>query len=187
MPERLPLGVFELARWPRLPGDGETMPLADLATRTPVAVMQLGDYDHDGVAAELPLLVTIHAPGTFVEDRREILVGVDRKTGRLAVIGDARFPDKPLTTTSWAPLLEKNPAEIVESPCGDHGRGYEKTHLVRAAPDGLHVKVRTYDCVVSASQPARRGRRLSEVDWKPDDHGVHGTYPNHFVPEAPEP
>ncbi len=39
--------------------------------------MRLGDHDHDGNAAGLPLFVQVYPPGTFGEDRRMILVGID--------------------------------------------------------------------------------------------------------------
>ena len=184
--ERVDLGVMQLPRWPRFPDDADMMPSSAVIHRPEISAIQLGDYNHDGDEAEFPLLEMIHSPGTFAEDRREILVGIHNKTGRLTVIGDARWADKPVTMNNWGPLISKNPAEIVQSPCGDHGRSYEKTYFAKMDKDGLHITVRTYDCIFSATKSAQRGKRLSEQDWEPDEHGVHGTYPNYFHPTPAE-
>jgi hypothetical protein len=179
--EELALGTRMLPRWPVEKDDGDSMPAAEVMKRKEIPAVRFGDYDHDGNAAEFPLLVEIHPPGTFGEDRRTILVGLDRRTRRLGVLGDARHPDKPVTMNTWEPLLRANPAEIVQSGCGDHGRLYEKAYLVHGADDGLHVRVRSYDCTMIPGAGAERGKLLGETDWEPGDD-IHGAYSNYFKP-----
>ncbi len=180
--ERLALGTRSLPRWPGDENDGDMMNAAEVMKRREIPAVRFGDYDHDGNAAEFPLLAEIHPPGTFGEDRRTILVGIDRRTGRLGVLGDVRHPDRPITMNTWEPLLRENPAEIVQSGCGDHGRSHEEAYLVRAAADGLHVKVRYHDCTVIPGAGMKRGKLLGEEDWQPRSDGVHQLYPNYFTP-----
>jgi hypothetical protein len=115
-----------------------------LGRRKRVRAMVLGDYDHDGQAREFMLQTQAFGCGM----RSAVLIGFDRRDGRVRALGTAEHPDKPLVLEpeTWAMLLGSDRIEAVQMPCGDHGSEEEREVRVRADEKGLHATLDIYQC-----------------------------------------
>ncbi|HYI02186.1 hypothetical protein, partial [Hyalangium sp.] len=147
-----------LRRWRPAAGDDEILPdawLQVLARRKQLPAMVLGDYDHDGHAREFVLQTKAMACGM----RAAVLIGVDRRDGRVRALGSAEHPERPLVLEpeTWALLLKSARIESVEQPCFDHGSEGEHVVRVNADKEGLHATCETYEC----AETGQRGTLLS--------------------------
>lgn len=153
-----------LARWPVLPDDYERHAVgpptnAEIASRAPVEIMNIADYNHDGHATEFVLQV-----GTFPCGHSDaVLVGLSPKQPTLHVFGTAEEPDEPLHVErrSWNELLKSAGAtRHTVLQCGDHGSEMEREIDLRADSAGLHVKYIEYEC----GPNFERGRRIQRAE-----------------------
>jgi hypothetical protein len=136
-----------LRRWRPAEGDGELAPderLRVLSRRKSLRAMVLGDYDHDGQAREFVLQTNAFGCGM----REAVLIGFDRREGRVHALGSAEHPERPLVLEpeTWEKLRASARIESVETPCGDHGSELETVMRVRADGQGLHVTRELYTC-----------------------------------------
>ncbi|OJT25211.1 hypothetical protein BO221_12700 [Archangium sp. Cb G35] len=143
--EARPLAM--LRGWAPAEGDEALAPGARrqaLQRRERVRAMVLGDYDHDGQAREFVLQTQAHGCGL----REAVLIGVDRRDGRVRALGTAEHPDTPLVLEpeTWAMLRGSARIESVETPCGDHGSEQERVLRVLADEKGLHATSELYAC-----------------------------------------
>ncbi|HEX5750809.1 MAG TPA: hypothetical protein VFZ09_31585 [Archangium sp.] len=115
-----------------------------LGRRKRVRAMVLGDYDHDGQAREFVLQTQAYGCGM----REAVLIGVDRRDGRVRALGTAEHPGTPLVLEpeTWARLRGSARIESVETPCGDHGSERERVLRVHADEKGLHATSELYLC-----------------------------------------
>ncbi|WP_257456915.1 hypothetical protein [Archangium lipolyticum] len=159
-PERVPLTpLFEnlamkvdepkamLRRWAPREGDDEIHPdklMGVLGRRKSLRAMELGDYDHDGQAREFVLQTNAFICGL----REAVLIGYDRRDGRVRALGTAEHPEKPLVLEpeTWAELLKSKQVERVEMECGDHGSEIRDVMRVSADDKGLHATLDRYPC-----------------------------------------
>ena len=148
----------KVARWPLERDDyaiAANDNFAQLVARRPVVqLMNLGDYDHDGEKAEF-YLQTGSAPCGKSEG---VVVGVPRGRLKLQAFGTIRNPDKPLylLKTAWEALRNSSrPVEVVEYPCGDHGRESESRVWLRWTAEGIDGTRREYSCFTEANNPQR--------------------------------
>ncbi|ATB41046.1 hypothetical protein CYFUS_006508 [Cystobacter fuscus] len=136
-----------LRGWVPAKGD-EALPLnarrQALQRRERVRAMVLGDYDHDGQSREFVLQTESYGCGM----REAVLIGVDRRDGRVRALGTAEHPDTPLVLEpeTWALLRGSARIESVETPCGDHGSEQERVLRVLADEKGLHATSELYAC-----------------------------------------
>jgi hypothetical protein len=169
-PERVPLTpLFEslslevakpkamLRRWESREGDESIHPderLRVLGRRKSLRAMALGDYDHDGQAREFVLQTNAYGCGM----REAVLIGYDRREGRVRALGTAEHPEKPLVLEpeTWAELLKAKQIERVEQECGDHGSEMRDVMRVSADDQGLHATLDKYACTENGV-----GERLS--------------------------
>lgn len=109
--------------------------LPTIRARPGPKVMQLADYDHDGVASEFLVQVSAGPCGHTAY----IALGVSRAKPRLHALGTARFPEAALVMagSAWQALLEA-PGEtrVTVWPCGDHG-AEERGEMVLSAREGI--------------------------------------------------
>ena len=116
----------------------------ELAKRKPASILQLKDFNHDGLAAEFVLQVSAGPCG----HQQGVLLGVEARGGPLKVFGGAANPDVPLVLeyASWYNLLLKTSFESLEFGCGDHGS--EEEMVIRlSAKDGAFVaEQEVFDC-----------------------------------------
>jgi len=145
-----------LRRWKPVASD-EALPPEQRATvlarRKSERAMELGDYDHDGQAREFVLQTAAHGCGM----REAVLIGVDKRDGRLRALGTAEHPERPLVLKpgTWAKLLKAAEVESVETPCGDHGSESEDVIRLRADARGLHATRERYRCTEQLERGAR--------------------------------
>lgn len=136
-----------LRGWEPAEGDGALPPgerRRVLQRRQRVRAMVPGDYDHDGQAREFVLQTQAHGCGL----REAVLIGVDRRDGRVRALGTAEHPGTPLVLEpeTWALLRASARVESVETPCGDHGSELERVLRVLADDKGLHATSELYQC-----------------------------------------
>ena len=119
--------------------------LGELAGRPLVALMKLGDFDHDGRATEFVLQVGALGCGHV----QSMVVGIDRKNPQLHAFGTAEKPGDPLVfehVRDWERVRGKLPVTLLETPCGDHGADQDTRVTVRADAQGLHVATAVTKC-----------------------------------------
>jgi hypothetical protein len=155
--ERLPLSALfdgmlgRIRRWPVTKADtGKKPDLADLAVRPIETVIKLGDYDHDGRATELVLVVGSQPCG----HAQSVVVGISKSNPALHVFSSADKPGTPLVlehASDWEKIRAKPAVDLVEVPCGDHGADTE-TSLHVTADGTLHAQETTKKCP-AARQP----------------------------------
>lgn len=162
--ERLPLTPFfdtevtvrnqaSLRRWPVLESDIERYVDPDdlpafrdaVVQRTPVTVLEVTDFDRDGLAAEFVLQI-----GTLPCGKRlSVLVGVSRDRPRLHVFGSAAHPDEPLVLyeSHWERFrTASGPLRLETWPCGDHGSEVHEELVLERGASGIHATRETYSC-----------------------------------------
>lgn len=139
-----------LPRWPVQKGDSEAQAARGFAAavkkRTPVSILKLADYDHDGQATEFVLQVSAGPCG----HQPSILVGLDSRTKRLRAFATVEDPKEPLVlerTGDWEKVRKTSGRiALVQYPCGDHGTEEEETVTVWTDAKGLHAKRSTKAC-----------------------------------------
>lgn len=158
------LGTAVLQRWPVRLGDSDVRSDADAArlvrSRPVVALMTLGDYDHDGHATEFTLKIGNVACG----HDEAVVIGVSRQNPALHVFGTASHPTVPLVLQSedWERLRRSIAGvTVVEWTCGDHGSEQQTEIRLVTRLDGIHAERLLYDC---AGPQFKRGRLLSRED-----------------------
>lgn len=149
-----------LRRWAPREGDDDIRPdelMGVLGRRKSLRAMGLGDYDHDGQAHEFVLQTSAYGCGM----REAVLIGYDRRDGRVRALGTAEHPEKPLVLEpeTWAELLKSKRVERVEQECGDHGSEGRDVMRVSADEKGLHATLDRYGC----TEHGVGERRSSEV------------------------
>jgi hypothetical protein len=129
----------------------------ELAKRRPSTIMDLKDFNHDGLAAEFVLQVAAGPCG----HQQGVLLGVDAKGGPIKVFGGAANPGAPLVLeyASWFNFLMKNSFDSLEFGCGDHGSDDEMViHL--SIKDGAFVaEEEVFDCT---GKDGMRGKSISK-------------------------
>ena len=144
----LPAGrdVAMLARWPVDTHDADRTPTrAAIRARPAVPIMRLRDYNHDGIAGEFLLQVSVAPCGKQVD----VAVGVTRTDPRLHILTTLEHPERPLTLyrSQWEALARNpQPGEVVDWSCGDHGAEDETTMVLRADHGRLHATRITSTC-----------------------------------------
>lgn len=136
-----------LRGWKPSAKDGDIPPERrerELKRRARVKAMAFGDYDHDGQPREFVLQTDASGCGL----RAAVLLGVDRRDGRLRALGTAEHPERPLVLEpeTWARLRTSARIESIQTPCGDHGSGIEEVVRVHADARGLHATRTIYQC-----------------------------------------
>ncbi|MFN8392951.1 MAG: hypothetical protein U0136_21840 [Bdellovibrionota bacterium] len=145
-----------LPRWPFEEGDEErytTVPQSQLRIeileRPTVDVMDIADYDHDGVAAEFVLYAGY---GGACGTNNYVLVGISKQTRKLQFLGTVEHPNKPVVMRSrerWKELLDSKPDSKVHIrywSCEDHGAEEEEDYELTIDRQGLHGFKIWYDC-----------------------------------------
>ncbi|MGE3693084.1 MAG: hypothetical protein AB7F98_17045 [Novosphingobium sp.] len=125
--------------------------LARIKARPGPRVMQLADYDHDGVASEF--LVQVSAGPCSHTDY--IAVGISRANPRLHGLGTAHSPSGTLTmpASAWEALLHSgSEARVTVTPCGDHGSEERQELALSARYGAISATQRTYNCPEDGSK-----------------------------------
>ena len=119
--------------------------LSKIRARPGPRVMQLGDYDHDGVASEFLVQISAGPCGHTAY----VAFGVSRDRSKLHALGTARDPDAALVMagSAWQALLEsRGETRVTVWPCGDHG-AEERGEMVLLAQEGtIRAERRRYSC-----------------------------------------
>lgn len=156
-PGGIPAGMIPLRRKPfddsrdsRMAFASPDELLAEIADRPDAPVMQLADYDHDGVAAEFLLNV-----GTLPCGKLQfVAVGVSRANPRLHAFGSADHPNRPLVMPkhAWDALLEDGARQrVVTWECDDH-MSESHTELELSAANGrISAKGLSFACPFDAA------------------------------------
>ncbi len=112
--------------------------LAQVAKRPGPRVMNMADYDHDGVASEFLVQVSAGPCG----HTEYAAVGVSKARPKLHALGSMANPDDPLVMpgSAWHALLAGKPQRVVNYPCGDHGTDQQEELLVSAAKGTIKVQ-----------------------------------------------
>lgn len=112
--------------------------LAEVARRPGPRVMQMADYDHDGVASEFLVQVSAGPCG----HTEYSAVGVSKANGKLHALGSKAHPDTPLVMpgSAWKALLATRPQRVVNYPCGDHGTDVQEELALSAAGGAITVQ-----------------------------------------------
>ena len=164
-----------LRRWPVLDSDQDWFTEVDttsddaglaafqkaVSERTPVTVLDLQDFNHDGWAAEFVLQI-----GTLPCGKREsVLVGISRDWPKLHVFRSVERPDKPLVLffQHWERMrVSGGKVRTVTWPCGDHASEVHDETVLRVDAKGFHAMRETFSCDVSEGPPgAVHGKLLS--------------------------
>jgi hypothetical protein len=130
-----------------------------LAKRPVVKIMELNDYNRDGLAAEFVLQVGAGPCG----HRSGVLVGVDTNGGPLKVFGSVTNPGQPLVMehSGWSALLSEDSVELVQVPCGDHGSDDEIVLHLSVKDGSFTAKQEVFDC---SGKDGTRGKSTSIKD-----------------------
>ncbi len=154
-------GEAVVRRWDVQDSDLEKSDLPGFAAkvrkRPKSAIMNFGDYDHDGRASEFLLQV-----GTLPCGKRmSVVIGVSGKNGSIHVFTSAARPDRPLVLQAWQwekLRRAKEAIRVVSWPCGDHGSDRE-TELELRAEEGTILTIRReFECTAND----KRGKMIKE-------------------------
>ena len=147
-PAESAMAIFQ--RWPVADSDfainDSLERVRRIESRTPVSLMSLADYDHDGEATEFLLQV-----GTAPCGKREaMLVGVSASQPKLHAFTSVAHPSTPLVLEDYvwksSLLAGASPMPVLEIACGDHGAETRTEVRLRATPAGLDGERLTYEC-----------------------------------------
>lgn len=119
--------------------------LDDILRRPGPRVMQMADYDHDGVASEF-LIQTSTGPCGHTD---YVAVGVSKANPRLHAFGTIAHPDGALQMPgqAWQALLTgTKPQRVTVWPCGDHGSDTHDELDVSARAGAIAVTAFRYEC-----------------------------------------
>lgn len=116
---------------------------AAVARRAGPRMMQLADYDHDGVASEF--LVQVSAGPCGHTDYSA--VGVSKANPRLHALASAESPDTALVMpgSAWD-ALAKGKGRVTSWPCGDHGADRQSDLLLSARGGRISVRRQALTC-----------------------------------------
>lgn len=145
-----------LRRWPVMKNDRDWAMDADredleefskrVRSRSPVSVMNIADYNHDGIGAEFVLQVGSGPCG----HQQAILIGIDRRNPHLHAFGTVEYPDRPIVLEhldSWEKLLHsRGEITIIQMGCGDHGSEEQTEIHLRTDSQGIHATQYVYKC-----------------------------------------
>lgn len=136
-----------LPRWQKLPSDSaDAAPTpATLRARPLVRIMQLADYDHDGMATEFVLRVGYEMCGHVPT----LVVGVSTSNPALHAFTAVENPKEPLLLESaaqWEQIRRSLPATLSGIRCGDHGSEVARTTRITRDAAGLHAKTTETRC-----------------------------------------
>lgn len=129
--------------------------LTEVAKRPGPRVMQLADYDHDGVASEF--LVQVSAGPCGHTDYAA--VGVSKGQPRLHALSSKANPAAPLVMpgSAWQALKGARAARVVNYPCGDHGAEQQEELALSASAGTISVQ-RVLRACTDAGAGAELGR-----------------------------
>lgn len=131
--------------------------LAEVGARKGPRVMDLRDYDHDGVASEFLVQVSAGPCG----HTEYVAVGLSTANPRLHALGSAKSPTAPLVLpgAAWAALAVGGQRQVVRWPCGDHGAEEEEVLVLSSEKGAIGVRERRFAC----TEDGKRGRLLSDT------------------------
>ena len=117
--------------------------LAAVAKRAGPRVMQLADYDKDGVASEFLIQVSAGPCG----HTDYAAVGISTANPRLHALSSAEKPGEPLIMPgrAWAALLGGK-GVVTSWPCGDHGADRQSDLVLSAQGGRISVRQRALSC-----------------------------------------
>ena len=139
----------KLARWAPTAAERKAIkaPTAtELQSRPVVTIMTFGDYDHDGRATEFVLPIGSGPCGHV----QAVVIGIEKLNPKLHAFGSAEKPTEPIVLDrpgDWDKVKAKLPADLVQSPCGDHAAEVETHIVVTADAKGLHASTTTKKCM----------------------------------------
>lgn len=130
--------------------------LTEVAKRPGPRVMNMADYDHDGVASEFLIQVSAGPCG----HTDYAAVGVSKANGKLHALGSKAHPDTPLVMPgrAWQALLGSKPGRVVSYPCGDHGADQQEELALSAAGGAISVQRIMRACTDAGGAGAEIGR-----------------------------
>ena len=125
-----------------------------LASAPSKPLLVLGDYNQDGVAAELvmqgPMRVWVSRPG--------VLIGFAKSTGKL-------FGYKTIDTATWENVKTMSATlEVVTTRCFDHGSPTEYVDIFKKTPAGVTRGRKEFNCIDKGSSVARGAVVSSDPD-----------------------
>jgi hypothetical protein len=125
--------------------DGVRYSARGLASAPSKPLMVLGDYNQDGVAAELvmkgPMRVWVPSPG--------VLIGFAKSSGKL-------FGYKTVDTQTWEKVKTMSTTlEVVTLRCFDHGSPTENVDIFSKTPAGVTRGRKEFTCIDKGSSVAR--------------------------------
>ena len=118
---------------------------AEVARRPGQRVMDLRDYDHDGVASEFLVQVSAGPCGHTAF----VAVGISKANPKLHALGSAAHPDGVLVMAgaAWQALLGSGaPRRVTHWGCGDHGADRREELELSARAGTIKVVTRSYSC-----------------------------------------
>ena len=117
-----------------------------------VQVMQLADYNHDGMATKFYLQTEADPCGKSAG----VLVGISKPNPRLHVFGTTSHPGDPLTLFKWewdALKGSLRPVTVTDWECGDHGAGTRTEVHLYWSGDTVDGVRREYTCPRDNTKP----------------------------------
>lgn len=158
-------GTAYLQRWPMADGDKDRDDkhdpelMADIKRRPVPVIMNLADYDRNGVASEFLMQV-----GTLPCGKHQFAaIGLATSDGHLRALSSAAHPDAPLIMPleAWQALAQRaGPSVVPTLTCGDHGSESRVELVVSAAKGVIRVKSREYSCAAKGE----RERLIEEAE-----------------------
>ncbi len=138
--------VAMLPRWPTELRDIDHITTsAVIRSRPSVPIMQLRDYNHDGIAGEFLLQIDTLPCGKHVL----VAIGITRDNLHLHALTSAEHPERPLALFQWqwdALARSPRPGEVMDWPCGDHGAEEETSMVLKTDGGRMHATRVTSTC-----------------------------------------
>ncbi|MET3722788.1 hypothetical protein [Sphingomonas trueperi] len=148
-------GLATIPRWPYDSNDvARKVTTKAIRARPAVPILNLADYDHDGVVGEFLLQIDTPPCGKQLM----VAVGTSRAHPGLHALTSAEHPERPLALYRWQwEALARNPrpAELADWPCGDHGAEEETKLLLRADRGAIHATRVTGTCPDDGQEKGR--------------------------------
>jgi hypothetical protein len=154
---RRPLEIEDLNRFLR----GDPKLLLEIERRELPPILQLADYDRDGMATEFLIQVE-----TLPCGKHEFAsVGISAGKPRLHALATRAHPNSPLVMTgrAWAALAEGGePRSVTTWRCGDHASDVREELVVSATKGDIRVRHRSFKCL----DDGRDGELVEESEYE---------------------